>query len=195
MSPKLHAGELMPLEQYARERAAIRARMIGYRAARRLKLGEHCTWSFEDRETVRYQVQEMLRAERIFEPDAIAEELAAYNPLIPDGHNLKATLLLEYPDPVERAQRLVELRGIEHRCWLRVSGHDTVIAVADEDLERSNDTKTSAVHFLRFELTGGMIASLTAGASLAAGIDQPACLITVDPVPAPLRDALLADLA
>jgi hypothetical protein len=194
MSPKLHAGELMPLEQYARERAAIRARMIVYRAARRLQLGEHCTWSFEDRETVRYQVQEMLRAERIFEPDAIAEELAAYNPLIPDGHNLKATLLLEYPDPVERAQRLVELRGIEHRCWLRVSGHDTVIAVADEDLERSNDTKTSAVHFLRFELTGGMIASLTAGASLAAGIDLPACMITVDPVPAPLRDALLADL-
>jgi len=195
MSPKLHAGELMPLEQYARERAAIRAHMIGYRAARRLQLGEHCTWSFEDRETVRYQVQEMLRAERIFEPDAIAEELAAYNPLIPDGHNLKATLLLEYPDPVERAQRLVELRGIEHRCWLRVSGHDTVIAVADEDLERSNDTKTSAVHFLRFELTGGMIASLTAGASLAAGIDLPACMITVDPVAAPLRDALLADLA
>ena len=185
----------MPLEQYARERASIRARMIDYRAARRLQLGAHCTWSFEDRETVRYQVQEMLRAERIFESDAIAEELAAYNPLIPDGHNLKATLLLEYPDPVERAQRLVELRGIEHRCWLRVSGHDTVIAVADEDLERSNETKTSAVHFLRFELSDGMIASLTAGASLAAGIDLPACMITVDPVPAPLRTALLADLA
>lgn len=185
----------MSLEQYARERAAIRARMIEYRATRRLHLGEHVTWSFEDRETVRYQVQEMLRAERIFEPEGIAEELAAYNPLIPDGSNLKATLLIEYPDPEERAQRLVELRGIEHRCWLRVSGHDTVIAVADEDLERSNDTKTSAVHFLRFELTGGMIASLTAGASLAAGIDLPACMITVDPVPETLRVALLADLA
>jgi hypothetical protein len=195
MSPKLHAGELMPLEQYARERAAIRARMIDYRASRRLQLGAHCTWTFEDRETVRYQVQEMLRAERIFEPEAIAEELAAYNPLIPDGNNLKATLLLEYPDPDERAQRLVELRGIEHRCWLRVSGHDAVIAVADEDLERSNDTKTSAVHFLRFELSGGMVASLTAGASLAAGIDLPASMITVDPVPATLLAALLADLA
>ncbi|MGH8253318.1 MAG: DUF3501 family protein [Steroidobacteraceae bacterium] len=195
MSPKLHAGELMSLEQYARERPAIRARMIDYRAARRLQLGAHCTWSFEDRETVRYQVQEMLRAERIFDPDGIAEELAAYNPLIPDGNNLKATLLIEYPDPDERAQRLVELRGIEHRCWLRVSGHDTVIAVADEDLERSSDTKTSAVHFLRFELSDGMIASLTAGASLAAGIDLPSCMITVDPVPATLGAALLADLA
>ena len=195
MAPKLHAGELMPLEQYARERAAIRTRMIGYRAARRLHLGAHVTWSFEDRETVRYQVQEMLRAERIFEPGAIAEELAAYNPLIPDGNNLKATLLIEYPDPVERARRLAELRGVEHRCWLRVSGHDPVNAIADEDLERSNDEKTSAVHFLRFELSSGMIASLSAGASLAAGIDLPACMETVDPVPPPLRAALLADLA
>ncbi|HVO00524.1 MAG TPA: DUF3501 family protein [Steroidobacteraceae bacterium] len=195
MSPQLHAGELLSLEQYARERAAIRARMIGYRAQRRLQLGAHCTWSFEDRETVRYQVQEMLRAERIFEPEAIAEELAAYNPLIPDGSNLKATMLLEYPDPAERAQRLAELRGIEHHCWLRVSGHDPVNAIADEDLERSNEQKTSAVHFLRFELSAGMIASLVAGASLAAGIDLPAYLETVDPVPASLRTALLADLA
>ncbi len=195
MAPKLHAGELMPLEQYARERTAIRTYMIGYRAMRRLHLGAHCTWSFEDRETVRYQVQEMLRAERIFEPEAIAEELAAYNPLIPDGSNLKATLLIEYPDPVERAQRLAELRGVEHHCWLRVSGHDPVNAIADEDLERSNDAKTSAVHFLRFELSSGMIASLNVGASLAAGIDLPACMETVDPVPASLRAALLADLA
>jgi len=195
VAPKLHAGELMPLEQYARERAAIRTHMIGYRASRRLHLGAHVTWSFEDRETVRYQVQEMLRAERIFEPGAIAEELATYNPLIPDGSNLKATLLIEYPDPVERAQRLAELRSVEHRCWLRVSGHDPVNAIADEDLERSNDAKTSAVHFLRFELSSGMVASLTAGASLAAGIDLPACMVTVDPVPPPLRTALLADLA
>ncbi|MBS0387503.1 MAG: DUF3501 family protein [Proteobacteria bacterium] len=195
MSPRLHAGELLSLEQYARERAAIRARMIEHRALRRLQLGAHCTWSFEDRETVRYQVQEMLRAERIFEPDAIAEELAAYNPLIPDGNNLKATLLLEYPDPAERALRLAELRGIEHRCWLKVEGHETVNAIADEDLERSNEQKTSAVHFLRFELTPGMIASLVAGATLAAGIDLPAYMQTVDPVPESLRAALLADLA
>lgn len=194
MSPALTAADLMPLEQYARERAAIRARMIGYRAARRLQVGSNCTWSFEDRETVRYQVQEMLRTERIFEAAGIAEELTAYNPLIPDGTNLKATLLIEYPDPAERARALAELRGIEHRCWLQVAGHAPVFAVADEDLERSNEQKTSAVHFLRFEFTPGMIASLQAGAALAAGVDLPAYAQRVDPVPAALRAALLADL-
>ena len=195
MSAPLTAADLLPLEQYARERAAIRARMIEYRAARRLQVGAHCTWSFEDRETVRYQAQEMLRAERIFEPAGIAEELAAYNPLIPDGGNLKATLLIEYPDPDQRAQRLTELRTIEDRCWLRIAGFEPVFAIADEDLERSNAEKTSAVHFLRFELSAGMIASLKAGAVLAAGIDLSAYSETVEPVPAALRAALLADLA
>ena len=195
MPAPLTAADLLPLEQYARERAAIRARMIEYRAARRLQVGAHCTWSFEDRETVRYQVQEMLRAERIFEPAGIAEELAAYNPLIPDGGNLKATLLIEYPDPDQRAQRLTELRTIEDRCWLRIAGFEPVFAIADEDLERSNAEKTSAVHFLRFELSAGMIASLKAGAVLAAGIDLSAYSETVEPVPAALRAALLADLA
>jgi hypothetical protein len=195
VSRPLVATDLLPLEQYARERAAIRARMIGYRAARRLAVGPACTWNFEDRETVRYQVQEMLRTERIFEPEGVADELAAYNPLIPDGHNFKATLLLEYPDPVERAQRLAELRGIEHRCWLRVAGFDAIYAMADEDLERSNESKTAAVHFLRFELTPQMIAGLRGGGMLAAGIDLPAYTHRVDPVPAPLRAALLADLA
>ena len=194
MPAPLTAADLLPLEQYARERAAIRARMIDYRATRRLNVGPHCTWSFEDRETVRYQVQEMLRAERIFEAAGIAEELAAYNPLIPDGRNLKATLLIEYPDPAERAQRLTELRGVEAQCWLRVSGHAPVYAIADEDLERSNDEKTSAVHFLRFELTPEMIAAFSAGAAIAAGIDHPAYAPRVDPVPAALRAALLADL-
>ena len=195
MPRPLTAADLLSLEQYARERAAIRARMIEYRAARRLHVGPHCTWSFEDRETVRYQVQEMLRAERIFEPAGIAEELAAYNPLIPDGGNLKATLLIEYPDPDQRAQRLTELRTIEDRCWLRIAGFEPVFAIADEDLERSNAEKTSAVHFLRFELSAGMIASLKAGAVLAAGIDLSAYSETVEPVPAALRAALLADLA
>jgi hypothetical protein len=190
----LKASELLPLEQYARERPAIRARMIEYRAARRLQLGPDCTWSFEDRETVRYQVQEMLRTERVFEAAGIAEELAAYNPLIPDGRNLKATFLLEYPDPAERARRLSELRGIESRSWLRVAGHEAVYAIADEDLERSNDEKTSAVHFLRFELSPAMAASLKSGAELAAGIDLPAYLHSVDPVPAQLRAALVRDL-
>ena len=191
----LDVSDLLPLEQYARERAAIRARMIGYRAARRLALGPACTWSFEDRETVRYQVQEMLRTERIFEPEGIAEELAAYNPLIPDGHNLKATLLIEYPDPQERARRLAELRGIERHCWLEVAGQTRCYAVADEDLERSNESKTSAVHFLRFELSPAMIAGLGSGAGLAAGIDLPAYTYNVARVPEPLRAALLADLA
>lgn len=195
MGSPLTAADLLPLEQYARERGAIRARMIDYRAARRLHLGANCTWSFEDRETVRYQVQEMLRTERTFEPAGIAEELAAYNPLIPDGHNLKATLLIEYPDPLERARRLTELRGIENRSWLRVAGHDAVYAIADEDLERTNDEKTSAVHFLRFELTAAMVEGLKSGAALAAGIDLPAYTQTVDRVPEELRAALLADLA
>ena len=195
MATALTAAELMPLEQYARERAAIRARMIDYRAARRLHLGPNCTWSFEDRETVRYQVQEMLRTERIFEPAGIVEELAAYNPWIPDGRNLKATLLIEYPDPPERVRRLSELRGIEGRSWLRVTGHEAVYAIADEDLERTTDEKTSAVHFLRFELSPAMIAALKSGAALAAGIDLPAYRHSVDPVPAGLRAALLADLA
>ena len=195
MTRPLVATDLLPLEQYARERAAIRAHMISYRATRRLAVGPACTWSFEDRETVRYQVQEMLRTERIFEPEGVAEELAAYNPLIPDGHNLKATLLLEYTDPVERAQRLADLRGIEHRCWLQVGGFEAIFAIADEDIERSNGEKTSAVHFLRFELTPEMIAGLRGGAMLAAGIDLPAYMHRVDPVPVPLRAALLADLA
>jgi hypothetical protein len=195
MQPPLTAADLLPLEQYARERTAIRAHMIEYRAARRLQLGPDCTWSFEDRETVRYQVQEMLRTERIFEPAGIAEELAAYNPLIPDGRNLKATLLIEYPDPKERARRLTELRGIEERSWLRVAGHRPVYAIADEDLQRSNDEKTSAVHFLRFELSPEMIASLRSGAALTAGVDLPAYAQVVDPVPATLRTALLADLS
>jgi Protein of unknown function (DUF3501) len=195
MAAPLTPADLLPLEHYSRDRDSIRARMIGYRAARRLHLGPDCTWSFEDRETVRYQVQEMLRTERIFEAPGIADELAAYNPLIPEGRNLKATLLIEYPDPEERARRLRELRGIEERSWLRVAGHEAVYAIADEDLERTNDEKTSAVHFLRFELTVAMIVTLKSGAPLAAGIDLPAYKQVVDPVPEPLRVALLADLA
>jgi Protein of unknown function (DUF3501) len=190
---KLSAAELMSLEQYARERAAFRARLIEYRRVRALRLGEHCTWSFEDRLTVQYQVQEMLRAERIFEAAAIAEELEAYNPLIPDGANLKATLLIEYPDPEERVRRLVELRGFERHCWMRVTGFDPVYAIADEDLPRENEEKTSAVHFLRFEFAPAMIAALRGGAALAAGVDHPHYAFSVDPLPAPLRAALLAD--
>jgi hypothetical protein len=187
-------ADLMPLERYARERAQIRERMISYRAARRLEVGPNCTWSFEDRETVRYQVQEMLRTERIFEAAGINDELAAYNPLVPDGRNLKATLLIEYPDALERAAQLARLRGMERRCWLQVAGHERVYAIADEDLQRDNEQKTSAVHFLRFELTDDMAMSLKAGASLMAGVDHAAYQYTVDPLPPALRAALLADL-
>jgi len=190
---KLKASELLSLEQYARERPAFRARMIEQRRARRLLIGEHCSWSFEDRHTIQYQVQEMLRAERIFEPEGIAEELAAYNPLIPDGSNLKATLLIEYADPAERADRLTELRGFERRCWMRVTGFEPVYAIADEDLERENDSKTSAVHFLRFEFTPPMIVSLKSGAALAAGVDHPRYQHSVNPITEPLRGVLLGD--
>jgi hypothetical protein len=190
----LKPADLLTLEGYARERAAIRARMIDYRAARRLEVGPNCSWSFEDRETVRYQVQEMLRTERIFEDAGIVEELAAYNPLIPDGRNLKATLLLEYPEPAERALRLAALRGMERRCWLQVAGHERVYAVADEDLERENEHKTSAVHFLRFEFTAAMGKSFKAGALLAAGVDHDAYRHVVDPVPPQLCAALRGDL-
>jgi Protein of unknown function (DUF3501) len=194
MGRTLTAADLLSLEQYSRDRATIRARMIAYRATRRLAVGPNCTWSFEDLETVRYQVQEMLRTERIFEVAGIADELAAYNPLIPEGRNLKATLLVEYPDPQERAQRLTELRGIERHCWLRVDGQEPVYAIADEDLERSNDTKTSAVHFLRFELDPVMARAFKAGAALAAGIDLPAYAQAVEPLPAALQAALREDL-
>jgi len=189
----LAAADLLGLEQYARERPAIRARMIGHRAARRLVIGPNCSWSFEDRETIAYQVQEMLRAERIFEPEGIADELAAYNPLVPGGQNLKATFLVEFPDADERARRLAELRGVERCCWLQVAGFEHVLAIADEDLERESEDKTSAVHFLRFELSPQMIKALRAGAALSAGVSHRAYHHEVAPVPPGLRAALLAD--
>jgi hypothetical protein len=190
---KLAASELMSLEQYARERPAFRARMIEYRRGRQLSVGEHCTWSFEDRQTVQYQVQEMLRTERLFEPEGIAEELGVYNSLVPDGSNLKATLLIEFVDPVERAKRLRELRGFERHCWMRVQGFEPVFAIADEDLSRENETKTSAVHFLRFEFAAAMIAGLKGGAAFAAGVDLPNYRHSVEPLPETLRRVLVED--
>jgi hypothetical protein len=184
----------MSLEQYARERSAFRAQVLRHKSERQLAVGPHATWCFEDRITVQYQVQEMLRAERIFEPDGIAEELAAYNPLIPDGRNWKVTLLLEY-DASERPAALARLRGIADRCWVQVAGHERVYAIADEDLERENVEKTSAVHFLRFELDAAMIASLKGGAALAAGSDHEHYRHAVDPLSPAQRRALLADLA
>ena len=192
---KLAASDLMPLEQYARERPAFRTRVMRHKGERQLAVGPNATWCFEDRLTVQYQVQEMLRTERIFEAPAIADELGAYNPLIPDGSNWKVTLLIEFVQPAERARALARLKGIEDRCWVQVAGHPRVFAIADEDLERENDEKTSAVHFLRFELSRGMIAGLRAGAALAAGVDHEHYRHAVPDVPASMRLALAADFS
>jgi hypothetical protein len=169
----LTPADLFSLEQYTRTRASFRSRVLEQKRLRNVAVGPHTTWCFENRLTVQYQVQEMLRAERIFEPDAIQEELDSYNPLIPDGTNLKATLLIEYPDAEERQAALVRLKGIETRCWLGV-GKERFQAIADEDLERENDTKTSAVHFLRFELSPTACAALKGGARIELGVDHPA---------------------
>ena len=189
---KLAPGDLMTLEQYARERPAFRARVLEHKGERQLAVGPNATWCFEDRLTVQYQVQEMLRVERIFEPEGIAEELGAYNPLIPDGSNWKVTLLLEFAQPQERARALARLRGIEDRCWVEIAGQARVFAIADEDLERENAEKTSAVHFLRFELTDAMIARLRSGAALAAGIDHEHYRYQVT-VSESMRESLAAD--
>ena len=190
---KLTVDELFSLERYARERPAFRTRVLEHKRDRQLAVGPHVTWLFEDRLTIQYQVQEMLRAERIFEPEGVEEELESYNPLIPDGSNWKVTLLIEFAQPEERARALARLKGIEDGCWVQVAGHARVFAIADEDLERENEEKTSAVHFLRFELTPGMIASLRARATLAAGVDHEHYRYVVHEVPAAMRLALTAD--
>jgi len=190
---KLTHADLWKLEDYARERTAFRTKVIAHKKTRTVHLGPHVTLIFEDRMTVQYQVQEMLRIERIFEPHAIDEELGAYNPLIPDGANLKATMLIEYDDVEVRRRELENLRGIEDRIELIVGSHAPVRAVADEDLDRSNETKTSAVHFLRFELSAAMVSALRAGGPLAFAVAHPhyAAHATVDSA---VREALSADL-
>ncbi|MEO7062784.1 MAG: DUF3501 family protein [Dokdonella sp.] len=190
---KLTHADLMKLEDYARERSAFRARVLAHKQQRRVHLGAHFTLIFEDRLTVQYQVQEMLRIERIFEPAAIAAELDTYNPLIPDGANLKATLLIEYGDVEIRKLELQHLRGVERMIALDVAGETPVFAIADEDLERSNDTKTSAVHFLRFELTPAMIAALHAGASMGFVVNHPHYRAAIT-LAADARATLMTDL-
>jgi hypothetical protein len=192
---KLAATDLMSLEQYARERPAFRARVLAHKSSRQLAVGPAVTWCFEDRLTIQYQVQEMLRTERIFEPQGIADELGAYNPLIPDGSNWKVTLLIEFVQPAERARALAQLKGVEDRCWVQVAGHERVFAIADEDLERENAEKTSAVHFLRFELSVAMIGGLRDGAALAVGVDHEHYRHSVPAVPAPVRAVLVADFS
>ena len=192
---KLTREDLHGLEDYAQARPAFRARVLEHKRSRKLPIGANATLYFEDRLTIQYQVQEMLRAERIFERAAIDEELAAYNPLIPDGMNLKATFMLEFPDAAERREALARLRGIEERVWLRIGERPPVFAVADEDLARATEEKTSAVHFLRFELGPTDVEHVRAGEPWSAGIDHPAYRESVSPIPEAVRLALAADLA
>jgi uncharacterized protein DUF3501 len=192
--PIITRESLLTLEAYARDRKDFRARVLEHKKSRTVHLGEHVTLLFEDELTIRYQVQEMLRIERIFEEAGIQDELDAYNPLVPDGRNWKATLLVEYEDVEERKRALARLKGVEGRVWVQVDGQPRVHAIADEDLERENADKTSSVHFVRFELMPPMIAALKGGAGLAIGVDHPEYAATLQPVPAATQRALLADL-
>jgi hypothetical protein len=193
--PRITRDSLMTLEAYARARNEFRARVMAHKKNRTLPLGGSVTLIFEDELTVRYQVQEMLRAERIFEEGGIDEELGAYNPLVPDGSNWKVTMMIEYPDVEERRRMLSRLIGIEDKVWVKVESHPRVYAIADEDLERETVDKTSSVHFLRFELEASMVQALKRGARLSAGIDHPQYNVTVEDVEAPIRDSLVGDLA
>ncbi|OGA11592.1 MAG: hypothetical protein A2W68_14680 [Betaproteobacteria bacterium RIFCSPLOWO2_02_64_14] len=192
--PRLTRDSLMTLEAYARARNKFRAQVIEHKKDRMLHLGEHVTVAFEDELTIRYQVQEMLRAERIFEDAGIQDEINAYDPLIPDGTNWKATMMIEFPDPDERQRMLARLIGIEDKVWVKVEGHPRVYAIADEDMERENAEKTSAVHFLRFELDTRMVQALRRGAGIAVGIDHPQYRSTIDEVSPGVRRSLVADL-
>ena len=191
---KLTRDKLMTLEAYAKTRNTIRAEVMAHKKNRCIALGEHVTLIFEDELTIRYQVQEMLRVEKIFEEAGIQDELDTYNPLIPDGSNWKATMMIEYEDNEERRRMLTQLVGIEDRVWVRVAGDERVHAIADEDLERATGQKTSAVHFLRFELTAGMIGALKQGAALSMGVDHPRYHASLDPIPPTVRASLLRDL-
>jgi hypothetical protein len=192
---KLARADLMSLEQYAADRPRLRSEVIAHKQLRNVAVGPNITWCFEDRTTIRYQILEMLRAERIFESEGIQAELDAYNPLIPDGSNWKVTLLLEFPDPGERRAALEKLIGVEDRCWVRVSEMQRIFAIADEDLARENDEKTSAVHFLRFELSPSMVEAMKGNGSLSLGVDHDHYRYSRSPLPAPVRDALCRDLA
>ena len=185
---------LLSLESYARQRKEFRARVMAHKRDRTVHLGEHLTLVFEDQLTIRYQVQEMLRIECIFEEEGIQDELDAYNPLIPDGRNFKATMMIEYPDVEERKHALARLKGIESKVWVKAGDFERVYAIADEDLERENEEKTSAVHFLRFELSEAMAASLKQGANLSLGVDHPDYRCEIAALAPRVRASLANDL-
>ncbi|MFN0299726.1 MAG: DUF3501 family protein [Burkholderiales bacterium] len=192
--PGISRESILSLESYSRQRSEIRARTIAHKKNRTIHLGDHLTLIFEDDITIRYQIQEMLRAERIFEEEGIQGELDAYNPLVPDGSNFKATVMIEYEDVSERQRQLSLLKGIEDRLWLKVGTFDRVWGIADEDMDRANDEKTSAVHFVRFELTKEWVDALKQGAPLAIGVDHPEYHASMEPVAADARDSLMKDL-
>jgi Protein of unknown function (DUF3501) len=193
-SHRIARESLLSLEAYARQRNEFRAKVMVHKRDRTVHLGAHVTLIFEDELTIRYQIQEMLRIERTFEEEGIQDELDAYNPLIPDGRNFKATMMIEYADAEERKRALAKLKGIEDRVWVQVEGCARVYAIADEDLARENEEKTSAVHFLRFELNDEMAKALKYGMSLALGIDHPDYQAELGPVAAGVRASLTHDL-
>jgi hypothetical protein len=190
----LSRADLWSLEEYAEQRPGFRSRVMQHKKSRQLPLGDNARLYFEDKLTIKYQIQEMLRIEKVFEAAGINEELETYNPLIPDGHNWKATFMLEFDDPTERAARLAEMIGIEDKVWLQVDGCERVHPIADEDLKRDNGEKTSSVHFLRFELTPSMITAANKGASILAGIEHPAYQIDSFEIAPEIRDSLCGDL-
>lgn len=193
--PQITRDSLLTLEGYAKVRPQMRAEVMAHKKNRMVDLGEHVTLIFEDEKTMRYQIQEMLRAERTFEESGIQDELDAYNPLIPDGTNWKATMMIQYPDPDERKLALAKLKGIEDKVWVQVADQPKVYAIADEDLERENEEKTSSVHFLRFELDATSIAAAQSGAAIRMGIDLPAYTVASMTLAENTRAALVVDLA
>ncbi|MCZ6802426.1 MAG: DUF3501 family protein [Proteobacteria bacterium] len=191
---KLTRDDLYSLEKYAAIRNEFRAEVMEYKKNRQLSIGSNVTLYFEDRHVMHYQIQEILRTERIFEAEGIEDELETYNSMIPDGSNWKATFMIEYPDEAKRRVALTKMIGIEDKVWVKVDSFNEVYPIADEDLERDNEDKTSSVHFLRFELNQEMVGALKLGSQLSAGIDHPAYNHRVDPVPQNIRDSLVADL-
>ena len=191
---KLTREDLYSLEEYVEMRDEYRKKIMEHKKDRRLELGDNVLMMFEDRLIMQYQVQEMLKAEKIFDAAGIEEELDAYNPLIPDGTNWKATMLIQYPDVEERQQQLARLIGIEDKIWMQVDGFDKIYAIADEDLERDTEEKTSAVHFMRYELDDDMIAAVKSGAAISAGVEHENYQVTVSPIASNVRDSLATDL-
>ncbi|HYP66639.1 MAG TPA: DUF3501 family protein [Thiobacillaceae bacterium] len=192
---RISRDSLMTLEAYAKARPEFRSKVMAHKKSRIVALGDHITLIFEDELTVRYQIQEMLRVEKSFEEAGIMDELEAYGPLVPDGSNWKATMMIEYPDPVQRAEKLRQLKGIEKMVYIQVQDCDRVHATADEDLERENEEKTSAVHFLRFELSSEMAQSVKRGAAISVGVEHPAYTAHTGALPSSIRDSLAADIA